>query len=62
MIRVAVVHHHELKRYLHPELGELEMYSWRLADPDESQDLLVFMAEPGSPSEEKLQRLADLPR
>ena len=58
---VDVTHHHELKRYLHPELGELEMYSWRLVDPDESQDLLVFMAEPGSPSEEKLQRLADRP-
>lgn len=54
---VDVTHHLELKRYCHPELGELEMYSRRLYDPDEGQDLLVFMAEPGSPSEEKLQRL-----
>ncbi|MBW8802835.1 MAG: helix-turn-helix domain-containing protein [Catenulisporales bacterium] len=55
---VDVSHHLDLKRYRHPELGELEMYSWRLVDPDEGQDLLVFMAEPGSPSEQKLQRLA----
>ena len=55
---VDVTHHHDLKRYRHPELGELEMYSRRLLDPDEGQDLLVFMAEPGSPSEQKLQRLS----
>jgi transcriptional regulator with XRE-family HTH domain len=54
---VDVTHHHDLKRYLHPELGELEMYARWLVDPDEGQELLVFMAEPGSPSEEKLQRL-----
>lgn len=54
---VDVTHHHDLKRYLHPELGELQMYTWRLVDPDEGQELLVFMAEPGSPSEDKLQRL-----
>jgi transcriptional regulator with XRE-family HTH domain len=54
---VDVTHHHDLKRYLHPELGELELYARRLVDPDEGQELLVFLAEPGSPSEEKLQRL-----
>ncbi|GAA2189199.1 helix-turn-helix transcriptional regulator [Micromonospora lupini] len=54
---VDVTHHHELKRYRHAELGELELYSRRLVDPDEGQDLLVFMAEPGSPSEAKLRRL-----
>ncbi|WP_432938099.1 helix-turn-helix transcriptional regulator [Kribbella sp. CA-253562] len=57
---VDVTHHHELKRYRHPELGELELYSRRLVDPDEGQDLLVFMAEPGSPSEAKLRRLNTL--
>jgi transcriptional regulator with XRE-family HTH domain len=56
---VDVTHHLDLKRYLHPELGELEMHTWRLVDPDEGQELLVFMAEPGSPSEEKLQRLVN---
>ena len=54
---VDVTHQHELKRYLHPELGELQMYSRWLVDPDEGQDLLVFTAPPGSPSEEKLRRL-----
>jgi hypothetical protein len=34
------------------------LYSRRLVDPDEGQELLVFMAEPGSPSEANLQRLA----
>jgi hypothetical protein len=57
---VDVTHHLDLKRYRHPELGELELYSRRLIDPDEGQDLLVFLAEPGSPSDEKLQRLIDL--
>ena len=45
---VDVTHHHDLKRYRHPELGELELYDRRL---------LVFSAQPGSPSDEKLQRL-----
>jgi hypothetical protein len=54
---VDVTHHHDLKRYRHPGLGELELYSRRLVDPDEGQDLLVFIAEPGSPSQAKLQRL-----
>jgi hypothetical protein len=54
---VDVTHHDDLKRYRHPELGELELYARRLVDPDEGQELLVFLAEPGSPSGEKLQRL-----
>jgi transcriptional regulator with XRE-family HTH domain len=54
---VDVTHHHELKRYRHPLIGELELYSRRLVDPDEGQELLVFLPEPGSVSEEKLQRL-----
>ncbi|WP_426513538.1 helix-turn-helix transcriptional regulator [Dactylosporangium sp. McL0621] len=54
---VDVTHHLDLKRYRHPDLGELELYSRRLMDPDEGQDLLVFLAEPGSPSDELLQRL-----
>ncbi|MFD0522117.1 helix-turn-helix transcriptional regulator [Paractinoplanes durhamensis] len=57
---VDVTHHHELKRYRHPQLGELELHSRRLTDPDEGQDLLVFLPEPGSPSEAKLQRLLSM--
>ena len=57
MHEVDVTHHMDLKRYLHPQLGELELHGWRLVDPDEGQELLVFLAQPGSPSDEKLQRL-----
>jgi len=55
---VGVVHHNDLKRYRHPELGELELYCQRLLDPDQSQELLVYSATPGSPSAEKLKLLA----
>jgi transcriptional regulator with XRE-family HTH domain len=55
---VDVTHHHELKRYRHAELGELELYCQPLVDPEQSQELLVFTATPGSPSHEKLQLLA----
>jgi transcriptional regulator with XRE-family HTH domain len=55
---VGVTHHHDLKRYLHPELGELELYSEMLIDPEQCQQLLVFTATPGSPSHHKLQLLA----
>jgi transcriptional regulator with XRE-family HTH domain len=54
---VDVTHHNDLKRYRHPELGELELYCQRLVDPDQAQELLVFSATPGSPSYEKLQLL-----
>ncbi|MFI5936012.1 helix-turn-helix transcriptional regulator [Actinoplanes sp. NPDC051494] len=54
---VDVTHHHDLKRYLHAELGELELYAQPLVDLDKDQYLMVFSAVPGSPSEEKLQRL-----
>ncbi|MFL5993207.1 MAG: transcriptional regulator, partial [Streptomyces sp.] len=52
-----VTHHNDLKRYRHPELGELELYCQRLIDPDQAQELLVFSATPGTPSHEKLQLL-----
>ncbi|MDX3076660.1 helix-turn-helix transcriptional regulator [Streptomyces sp. NPDC088354] len=54
---VGVIHHHDLKRYLHAELGELEMYAQRLLDPDTAQELLIFSSIPGSTSHGKLQRL-----
>ena len=54
---VGVIHHHDLKRYRHPELGEMELYCQPLVDPEQSQALLVFTAVPGSPSYEKLQLL-----
>jgi transcriptional regulator with XRE-family HTH domain len=54
---VGVIHHHDLKRYRHPQLGEMELFCQRLVDPDQAQELLVFSATPGSPSYEKLQLL-----
>ncbi|MGW3094992.1 helix-turn-helix transcriptional regulator [Streptomyces sp. NPDC001102] len=57
---VGVTHHHDLKRYLHPELGELELYAEMLLDPEQCQTLLVFTAVPGSPSHDKLQLLTAL--
>ncbi|WP_436532283.1 helix-turn-helix transcriptional regulator [Actinoplanes sp. HUAS TT8] len=56
---VDVTHHQELKRYRHPRLGELELHSQWLVDPDEGQELLVFLPQAGSPSEEKLRHLLD---
>lgn len=55
---VGVTHHHDLKRYLHPELGELELYAEMLTDPEQFQVLLVFSAVLGSPSHDKLRQLS----
>ncbi|MCU1405090.1 MAG: Helix-turn-helix protein, partial [Glaciihabitans sp.] len=59
---VGVVHHRELKRYWHAELGELEMYCQLLVEPDDSHVLHIFTAPPGSPTEEKLRRLTVMTR
>lgn len=48
----------ELKRFVHPELGVLELQCQNLVDPAQSHSLLVYTAEPGSESAEKLQLLA----
>ncbi|MFF0155425.1 helix-turn-helix transcriptional regulator [Micromonospora sp. NPDC005203] len=45
------------KRFLHPEVGALELHCQTLVDPDESQTLLVFTAVPGSVSDERLRLL-----
>lgn len=46
------------KRFLHPEVGLLELECQTLLDPDESHTLLVYTAEPGGDSYEKLQLLS----
>lgn len=46
------------KRYLHPEVGDLELDCQILRDPESSQSLLVYTAVPGSESSEKLQLLS----
>lgn len=48
----------EIKRYLHPDVGPLELNCQILLDPDESQSLLVYTAVPGSESHEKLALLS----
>lgn len=48
----------EVKRYNHPQVGLLELNCQILLDPDESHTLLVFTAEPGSESYDKLQLLS----
>jgi hypothetical protein len=48
----------EIKRYVHPEVGPLELECQTLLDPTQSQYLLVYTATPGSDSYQKLQLLA----
>lgn len=48
----------EVKRFLHPEVGALELNCQTLLDPDQSHLLLVYTAEPGSPTQERLQLLS----
>jgi hypothetical protein len=47
-----------LKRFVHPEVGALELTCQSLLDPDQSHRLLVFAAAPRSESFEKLRRLS----
>jgi transcriptional regulator with XRE-family HTH domain len=49
---------HEVKNFVHPELGALELNCQSLLDPSQSHSLLVYTASPGSESYEKLQLLS----
>ncbi len=48
----------EIKRFVHPEVGPLELSCQVLLDPHQSHSLLVYTAVPGSESYEKLQLLS----
>jgi transcriptional regulator with XRE-family HTH domain len=48
----------EVKHFVHPELGALELTCQTLLDPVQSHSLLVYTAIPGSESYEKLQLLS----
>lgn len=48
------------KRFLHPEVGRIELTCQTLLDPDQSHLLLAYTAVPGSESHEKLQLLSVL--
>ncbi len=58
LVEVGATWCDRLRRYRHAELGVLELYRQLLVDPVEHQVLLVFVAVPGSPSAQKLRRLA----
>ena len=48
----------EVKHFVHPEVGALELTCQRLIDPDHGHSLLVYTAIPGSESHERLQLLS----
>jgi hypothetical protein len=52
------IHYNNVKRYVHPELGTLDLACQTLLDPEQSHLLLVYTADPGSESHEKLQLLS----
>ncbi|GAA2601405.1 helix-turn-helix transcriptional regulator [Winogradskya consettensis] len=54
---IGVTYQH-LKRYVHPEVGHLELTCQALLDPDQAHSLLVYTAVPGSESYDKLQLLS----
>ncbi|WP_019200928.1 helix-turn-helix transcriptional regulator [Tsukamurella sp. 1534] len=47
-----------VKRFVHPDVGLLELDCQHLVDPEQSHLLLVYTAQPGSESHEKLGLLA----
>lgn len=49
---------HDVKRFVHPEVGPLELHCQSLLDPEQSHRLLVYTAVPGSQSYERLELLS----
>lgn len=49
---------HDVKHLVHPELGRLTVNCQTLLDPQQSHLLMVYTADPGSESYEKLQLLS----
>lgn len=47
----------EVKRFVHPEVGPLDLRCQTLLDPASGQSLLVYTADPGSPSRTALELL-----
>jgi transcriptional regulator with XRE-family HTH domain len=48
----------EVKRFVHPQVGRLDLTCQTLVDPSQSHFLLVYTATPGTESHEKLQLLS----
>ena len=42
------------KRFVHPEVGRINLFCQSLLDPDQHQSLLIFTATPGTEDHEKL--------
>jgi transcriptional regulator with XRE-family HTH domain len=49
---------HDVKHFVHPEVGTLELHCQRLIDPGHAHSLMVYTAVPGSESHEKLRLIA----
>lgn len=49
---------HDVKTFMHPEVGPISLHCQRLVDPGQSHSLLVYTAVPGSESYDKLQLLS----
>jgi hypothetical protein len=54
----VVAPHSRTKRFQHPVVGELELYCELIDNRDQQQTLIVFTAEPGSVSAERLELLS----
>ncbi|RCV47843.1 helix-turn-helix transcriptional regulator [Marinitenerispora sediminis] len=52
------VHPNEVKRFIHPRVGALELNCQTLLDPHQSHRLFVYTAVPGTESYERLQLLS----
>lgn len=52
------VRRHLVKKVFHPELGDLEMECQTLYVPDRDQRIIMYIAEPGSPTHATFERLA----
>ena len=52
------IRHVGVKRFQHPQVGELELHCQLLDDLEQQQTLLVFTAAPGSVSAERLELLS----
>lgn len=52
----------DVKRFVHPQVGRIDLFCQVLLDPDLSQSLLVFTSLAESESREKLALLAVLGR
>ncbi|MBT1677801.1 transcriptional regulator [Curtobacterium sp. MCSS17_006] len=51
---------HDVKRFVHPSVGRLDLHCQTLLDPQQSHLLLVYTAAPGSEAYDKLELLSVL--